>query len=72
MPNRGPSRATFSRQRPTFNLEENAHERRHEFAPDLEKLVLGGPAPLVATPDGKYPVPNPGLKSGEKKREYRV
>jgi predicted dehydrogenase len=39
----------------------------HEFAPDVDKLVLGGPAPLVAGPDGKYPVPEPGKK---KKREY--
>jgi predicted dehydrogenase len=39
----------------------------HEFAPDLDKLVIGGPAPLIADADGKYPVPAPGLKT---KREY--
>lgn len=33
----------------------------HEFAPDVDKLVLGGPAPLQADPNGKYPVPAPGL-----------
>ena len=32
----------------------------HEFAPDVDKLVLGGPAPLPADKDGKYPVPQPG------------
>ena len=43
-----------------------------EFAPNVDKLVLGGPAPLLADRAGKYPVPNPGVKPGEKKREYRV
>ncbi len=38
----------------------------HEFAPDLDKLTLNSPAPLVAK-DGKYPVPNPGVN---KQREY--
>jgi hypothetical protein len=39
----------------------------HEFAPDVDKLTLDGPAPLIADADGKYPVPVPGLN---KKREY--
>ena len=39
----------------------------HEFAPDVDKLTLDGPAPLLADADGKYPVPQPGIK---KKREY--
>ncbi|MBI3863942.1 MAG: Gfo/Idh/MocA family oxidoreductase [Planctomycetia bacterium] len=38
----------------------------HEFAPDVDKLTLDGPAPLIADSEGKYPVPVPGLK----KREY--
>lgn len=38
----------------------------HEFAPDVDKLVIGGPAPLLADGEGKYPVPEPG----KKKREY--
>ena len=38
----------------------------HEFAPDVDKLELGGPPPLVAT-DGKYPVPMPGIVTD---REY--
>jgi predicted dehydrogenase len=39
----------------------------HEFAPDVDKLTLDGPAPLHLGPDGKYPVPQPGIL---KNREY--
>ncbi|MBI2928416.1 MAG: Gfo/Idh/MocA family oxidoreductase [Verrucomicrobia bacterium] len=39
----------------------------HEFAPDVDKLTLDGPAPLRAGPDGRYPVPMPGIN---KDREY--
>jgi predicted dehydrogenase len=39
----------------------------HEFAPDVDKLTPEGPAPLRLGPDGKYPVPEPGIK---KDREY--
>jgi predicted dehydrogenase len=39
----------------------------HEFAPEVDKLTLDGPAPLEADPDGKYPVPQPGIN---KTREY--
>lgn len=39
----------------------------HEFAPNVDKLTMDGPAPLVAGPDGKYPVPQPGIV---KTREY--
>lgn len=35
----------------------------HEFAPTVDQLTLEGPAPLQATPDGKYPVPQPGIKT---------
>ena len=38
-----------------------------EFAPDLDKLTQSSPAPLRLGPDGKYPVPEPGIK---KDREY--
>jgi predicted dehydrogenase len=34
---------------------------KHEFAPDVDKLVMDGPAPLQAGRNGKYPVPEPGL-----------
>jgi predicted dehydrogenase len=33
----------------------------HEFAPGLDKVTFDGPAPLLPGPDGKYPVPQPGL-----------
>ena len=33
----------------------------HEFAPDVDKLTLDGPAPIQANDEGKYPVPMPGL-----------
>src|ERR1043165_1412203 len=39
----------------------------HEFAPEVDKLTLDGPSPLRIGPDGKYPVPEPGIK---KNREY--
>ena len=38
-----------------------------EFAPDVDKLTLEGPAPVQADEEGKYPVPMPGLVTG---REY--
>jgi predicted dehydrogenase len=41
----------------------------HEFAPGIEKLVIGGAAPIVADKDGKYPVPEPGRWT---KSEYRT
>jgi hypothetical protein len=40
---------------------------KHEFAPDLEKLTLDGPAPIQANAQGKYPVPMPGIN---KSQEY--
>jgi len=39
----------------------------HEMAPGLDKLTADSPAPLQAGPDGKYPVPQPGIT---KQREY--
>jgi predicted dehydrogenase len=33
----------------------------HEFAPEVDKLVMDGPAPLQLGADGKYPVPQPGV-----------
>jgi predicted dehydrogenase len=39
----------------------------HEMAPDVDKLTPESPAPLQAGPDGRYPVPEPGIK---KDREY--
>jgi predicted dehydrogenase len=40
---------------------------QHEFAPDVDKLTMEGPAPVPLGPDGKYPVPQPGIV---KDREY--
>jgi len=39
----------------------------HEFAPQLAELTLDGPSPLMADANGKYPVPQPGIK---KTREF--
>jgi len=40
----------------------------HEFAPDVDKLVLNGPSPLVAdSSTGHYPQPQPGIL---RDREY--
>lgn len=39
----------------------------HEFAPGVDQLTLDSPAPVPAGSDGKYPVPEPGIK---KDREY--
>ncbi|MCI0533895.1 MAG: Gfo/Idh/MocA family oxidoreductase [Verrucomicrobiales bacterium] len=41
----------------------------HEFAPNVDKLTMESPAPLPAGPDGKYPIPMPGIS---KKHEYEV
>jgi predicted dehydrogenase len=32
-----------------------------EYAPDVDKLTMESPSPLPAGPDGKYPIPQPGL-----------
>jgi predicted dehydrogenase len=39
----------------------------HEFGPDVDKLTMNGPAPLQTNPNGKYPMPEPGIK---RDREY--
>ena len=39
----------------------------HEMAPGLGKLTMDSPAPLQPGPDGRYPVPQPGIT---KQREY--
>jgi predicted dehydrogenase len=46
---------------------EQALNHPHEFAPDVDKLTMDSPAPIQAGPDGKYPVPQPGII---KDREY--
>ena len=39
----------------------------HDLAPDVDKLTLDSPAPLLAGADGKYPIPQPGVKT---RREF--
>lgn len=39
----------------------------HEFAPGLENMNFNSPAPLQLLPNGKYPVPQPGIITD---REY--
>jgi len=39
----------------------------HEFAPEVDKLTIDSPAPLQAGPNGKYPIPQPGMVTN---REY--
>jgi predicted dehydrogenase len=39
----------------------------HEFAPGVDKLTADSPAPLQMLANGRYPVPEPGVK---KDREY--
>ena len=38
-----------------------------ELAPNVENLTADGPAPVMPDADGRYPVPQPGLK---KNTEY--
>ena len=37
------------------------------YAPDVAKFTMDSPAPVQARPDGKYPVPQPGIL---RDREY--
>src|ERR1044071_3385965 len=39
----------------------------HEYAPGADKFAMDSPPPLKSGPDGKYPIPMPGV---EKHREY--
>lgn len=39
----------------------------HEFAPTIDKLTMASAPPVTMGPDGKYPVPAPGMKH---MREY--
>jgi predicted dehydrogenase len=34
----------------------------HEFAPHVDKLAMNSPAPLQLGADGRYPLPQPGIK----------
>jgi predicted dehydrogenase len=39
----------------------------HEYAPNVDKITLDGPAPVMPDANGMYPIPQPGLVT---KREY--
>jgi hypothetical protein len=39
----------------------------HEMAPGVDKLTMDSPSPLPPGPDGKYPIPQPGIVT---QREY--
>ena len=39
----------------------------HEYAPNVDKLTLDGPAPVMPGADGLYPIPQPGIVTN---REY--
>jgi predicted dehydrogenase len=40
---------------------EDFMELDHEFAPDVDKLVIDGPAPIKEDSEGRYPIPQPGV-----------
>lgn len=40
-----------------------------EYAPDIAKMTLNGPAPVMSDADGRYPVPEPGIIT---KTEYKM
>ena len=37
----------------------------HEFAPGVDKMAMDSAAPIQLEADGKYPFPNPGVKTTE-------
>ena len=39
----------------------------HEFAPNVDQLTFDSDAPVPAGPDGRYPIPLPGIS---REREY--
>jgi hypothetical protein len=41
---------------------EDALNWKSEFAPDADKLTMDGPAPVMPDAEGKYPLPQPGIK----------
>jgi predicted dehydrogenase len=43
---------------------EDALRHPHELAPEVDRLTMTSAAPLRAGPDGKYPLPRPGITRG--------
>ena len=50
-----------------FYIHHEILDCQHEFAPEVDKLTMDSPAPLQLGPDGRYPVPQPGITT---RREY--
>jgi len=46
---------------------DEALNHEHAFAPGVDELAFGGDSPLMPDADGRYPVPEPGIK---RDREY--
>ena len=42
----------------------------HQMAPGVDELTLDGESPLKADSDGRYPIPEPGVKKDGKFQEY--
>lgn len=42
----------------------------HEFAPNVDKLTMNGPAPILANGEGLYPVPIPGKYRDREYKEF--
>jgi hypothetical protein len=40
---------------------DEVEKNEHEFAPNVDQLTMDTPAPLQVGPDGRYPVPQPGI-----------
>ncbi|MGA2177326.1 MAG: gfo/Idh/MocA family oxidoreductase [Verrucomicrobiota bacterium] len=41
---------------------------KHEYAPDVDKMTMDGPAPVMPDASGRYPIPQPGIVTDS---EYR-
>lgn len=50
----------------TFNEVLNSNV---EYAPNVDKMTMDGPAPIIADKNGRYPVPQPGIVTD---RDYAV
>jgi hypothetical protein len=53
-------KAAHTGQEITYEQMLNSEE---EYAPGADKFTMDSPAPLQAGPDGKYPVPMPGINT---------
>lgn len=49
---------------------EEMMNHEHEYCPNADKLTMDSPPPLASDKDGKYPVPTPGERKGNRWQEY--